>query len=174
MRGFPTAGWQWSSARLRGRRGVSPELVRGAARLVGGDGFEDLVGGRRMVERAELRQGFARGHLFGGPLCPSLSFAPNVIPKGDLGGVLTAVAGTRGADDLILRRRQKALLGDLLQAAFVVVVGPGLHIDQASAEEPVGGPVALVEEDRADDGFEGVGEDRLQRTRPRLVRPLPQ
>src|SRR5256714_12389298 len=122
MRGFPTAARQWSSARLRGRRGLSPELVRGAARLVGGDGFEDLVGRRRMVERAELRQGFAGGHLFGGPLCSSLSFAPNVIPKGDLGGVLTAVAGTRGAGDLILRRRQKALPRGLPQAGLVVIV----------------------------------------------------
>src|SRR2546423_7824426 len=133
MRGFPTAGWQWSSARLRGRRGVSPELVRGAARLVGGDGFEDLVGGRRMVERAELRQGFARGHLFGGPLCPSLSFAPNVIPKGDLGGVLTAGSRATRPQGSIHPQRPKALPLNLLQTGLGGAVRAVLPVQPAPA-----------------------------------------
>src|SRR5438552_4899278 len=81
-----------SSARLRGRRGVSPELVRGAARLVGGHGLEDLVLRRRMVERAEFGERFARCHLLRGSLGSSLSDAADAVAQGDFRRVLASMA----------------------------------------------------------------------------------
>ena len=98
----------------------------------------------------------------------------NAVAKAHHRRVLAAMTRTRSADDLVLGRRQESLLRDFLQPAFVVVVRPRLHVDQATAEQPVGGAVALVEEDRTDDGLERVGQDRLQRAGTGLMRPLSQ
>src|ERR1700682_3197012 len=123
VRRCKTPGWPWPSARLGRREGIGRGVARGAARLVGGDGLQDFVRGGRMVERPKRREGLARGHLLGRAFRAPLSRAAVAVPKTDLGRVLAPMARARGADDFILRRGQKALLGDFLQAALVVVIG---------------------------------------------------
>src|SRR5207248_4805504 len=76
--------------------------------------------------------------------------------------------------NVVLRGRQEALLRHLLETAFVVVVRPCLHVDQAAAEQFVGGSVTLVEEDGANHRFEGIGQDRLQRACTGFVRAFAQ
>ena len=84
------------------------------------------------------------------------------------------MARSGGGHDLVLRRRQEAFLGNLLQPALVVVIRPRLDVDQAATEQAIRGPIALVQEDGSDDGLEGVGQDGLQRARARLVRAFAQ
>src|SRR2546430_15733523 len=98
----------------------------------------------------------------------------NPVAKAHHRRVLAAMTRAGGADDLVLRGRQESLLRDFLQPAFVVVIRPRLHIDQAAAEQAVGGAVALVEKDRPDDGLERVRQDRLQRAGAGLMSPLSQ
>src|SRR6202043_3805147 len=174
VRRFETPSGRWSSAGLRPRRGISRDLVRETLGLVQRDGLEESTLGRRITERPKRGEGFARRHLLGRAFGAPLSRAAVAVPKADLGRVLAPMTRARGAADLVLWRGQKALLRDLLQAALVVVIGPGLHVDQAVTKEAVGRPVPLVEKDRANDGLEGIGEDRLQRTSPGLVRALAQ
>src|SRR2546421_10313552 len=103
-----------------------------------------------MIERPERREGFARGHLLGIAFGSSSALPADAVAEGDLGGIFAPVARAGGADDVVLRRGQEALLGHFLEAALIVVVRPGLDVGQAAAEQPVGGAVSLVEEDSAD------------------------
>jgi hypothetical protein len=138
------------------------------------DGFEDFVLDGWMIERPERGKRFPSRHLLGGSLCPAGASSPNAVAEGHHRGVLTPMPGTGRTHDLVLWRRQEPLLGDFLQSPLVVVVRPRLHVDQAAAEQSVSGAVTLIEKDRPDNGLEGVGEDRLERASPRLVRALTQ
>src|SRR2546421_12786979 len=82
---------------------LSRACVRSATRL-SRHRVEHLIGGRRLVEGAERGQRLARGHLFGGALGAAGPHPPDAIAKGDLRGVLAAMARTRGSDDFVLRR----------------------------------------------------------------------
>ena len=139
-----------------------------------GDGVKDLVVRAGLVERSQGAERLAGRHLLGRSLGPAPAAALDGIVEGDLRRVLTPVTGTGGGHDPVLGSGQEPLLGHLLQPSLVVVVGPGLDVDQAAGEEPVGSPVSLVEEDGADHGLESVGQDRLQRAGAGLVRAFAQ
>src|SRR2546426_12662001 len=100
-----------------------------------------------MVEGAQGRQGFPCRHLLRRALRPSRASSMNTVAETHHRRVLAAMTRAGGADDLVLRGRQESLLRDFLQPALVVVIRPRLHVDQATAEQLVGRPVSLVEED---------------------------
>src|SRR5580704_11937165 len=112
----------------------------------------------------ELLPGVAGGVLLGVLLRRALAGAADDAADKDLGDVVAVVVGP-GADDDVPRDADALADGLLLQAALVVeVVRLGGRVDEASADEPQherpGGLPAGVEVDRADHGFEGVGQDR--------------
>src|SRR5712691_9250891 len=98
-----------------------------------------------MVERPQRGERLTCRHLLGVTLGSAAAFSTYAVAEADLGGVFTAMPRAGGADDVVLRCRQEALLRHLLKAALVVVVRPRLHVDQAAAEQFVGGSVTLVE-----------------------------
>ena len=78
------------------------------------------------------------------------------------GGVLALTAAAR-ARAVVVRRQAVALLHHLLQPALVVLVLDRLGERLEAAQvEVVGGVVPRVQEDRSQDGLEGVGEKRLE------------
>ena len=127
-----------------------------------------------MFELTEGGQRFPRGHLLRPLLGPAATFAVDGSGKANRRRVFAPVSRSGRGDDLIMGRREIALLGNLLEPALVVVVRPRLHVDEAAAENAIGGPISLIQENGPDDRLKGVGQDGLQRSGTRLVGALAQ
>src|SRR5437870_4724817 len=97
-----------------------------------------------MIEGAQRGERLARRHLLGVAFGSPAAFSTDAVAEADLGRVFTPVPGAGGADNVVLRGRQEALLRHLLETAFVIVVRPCPHVDQAAAEQFVGGATLRV------------------------------
>src|SRR6267378_2125826 len=105
---------------------------------------------------------FLRGALLRLLLARAMAGAERFGPREHHRGVLAPVADAR-ALAVVHRSFPKALLRDLLEAAFEVLITDGRCQGAIAVEVVVvGGVVARVEKDRAEHGFEGVGEQRFE------------